>query len=156
MLNYSRLCCLQVFPYRCEYTCGEAPAEGNAPNSALWQGVLLTDSHRRHLHAARTNGEGGCLYRQLVDGISHTRRSRLATSASLAKRPSLPNAATRGFLPGGSSFLSTMSNAVSTTDAGLYVVLGDHLSTPPKAPRRRFTSRGRRRAAPPETPNVSR
>jgi hypothetical protein len=135
MLNYSRLCCLQVFPYRCEYTCGEAPAEGSVPNSALWQGVLLTDSHRRHLHAARTNGEGGCLYRQLVDGVSHARRSRLAASASLAKSPSLPNAATRGFLPDRRRmFLFKMSSAVSTTDAGLYVVLGDHLSTPTKGP----------------------
>jgi hypothetical protein len=137
MLNYSRLCCLQVFPHRCEYTCGEAPAEGSAPNSAFWQGVLLTDSHGRHLHAARTNGEGGCLYRQLVDGVSHTRRSRLAASASLAKSPSLPNAATRGFLPDRSSFLFKMSNAVSTTAAGLYVVLGGHLSTPTEGPQER-------------------
>jgi hypothetical protein len=71
-----------------------------------------------------------------------------AASASAFKRLNLLNAA-HGFLPGRSSFLFKMSNAVSTTDAGLYVVLGGHLSTPPKAPK----SRGRRRA---ETPNVRR
>jgi hypothetical protein len=57
----------------------------------------------------------------------------VAASASAFKRPNLLNAA-HGFLPGRSSFLFKMSSAVSTTDAGLYVVLGDHLSTPTKGP----------------------
>ena len=54
-----------------------------------------------------------------------------AASASCVKRLNLLNdashnaatAETHGFLPGRSSFLSTMSSAVSTTAAGLYVVL---------------------------------
>jgi hypothetical protein len=66
-----------------------------------------------------------------------------AASASRVKRPSLFNDAsqrtaaahTHGFLPGRSSFLFKMSNAVSTTDAGLYAVLnGGHLSTPTEGP----------------------
>jgi hypothetical protein len=81
-----------------------------------------------------------------------------AVSASAFKRPSLLNdashkaaAETHGFLPAKTRlFLSKMSSAVSTTDAGkpalaagLYVVLnGDHLSIPTEGPRRRLTSRG--------------
>ncbi len=66
-----------------------------------------------------------------------------AASASAFKRLNLLNDAsynaaaahTYGFLPGRSSFLSKMSSAVSTTDAGLYVVLNrDHLSTPTEGP----------------------
>jgi hypothetical protein len=72
----------------------------------------------------------------------------LDASASFFRSPSFLNNASHkpaGFCQAEAPFLSTMSNAVSTTDAGLYVVLGGHLSTPTK-------SRGRRRA---ETPNVN-
>ncbi len=83
-----------------------------------------------------------------------------AASASAFKRLNLLNDAsynaaaahTYGFLPGRSSFLSKMSSAVSTTDAGwpaltagLYVVLNeDHLPIPTEGPRRRLTSRSLR------------